>query len=217
MPAPWLDDLRGVRVLGLAAAGGQQAPLLAAAGARVTSFDLSEEQLARDARVAEREGLDLHCVQGDMADLSCFEDRSFDLVFNPASVCFVPDVRPVWRECSRVLRPGGRLLTGFINPAFYLVDPEEADRHGRLVVSARLPYREDDPAQLPRGRRSEVEGGDAMEFSHTLSHLIGGQTRAGLAVIDLYEDGWHAGARQPMDAFMSSFVATLSVRREDAG
>lgn len=217
VPDHWLGDLQGARVLGLAASGGQQAPLLAAAGASVTSFDLSDQQLAKDVQVARREGLDLHCVQGDMADLSCFADRSFDLVFNPVSVCFVPDVRPVWRECARVLRPGGRLLTGFMNPAFYLVDPDESDRHGRPVVRFCLPYSEDDPAQLTVRRRSEVEGGDAMEFSHTLARLIGGQTGAGFAVIDLYEDGWHDGAQQPMDTFMSSFVATLSVKRGDDG
>lgn len=37
--------------------GGQQAPVLAAAGADVVSFDLSDEQLRKDLDVAERENL----------------------------------------------------------------------------------------------------------------------------------------------------------------
>src|SRR5690606_7312110 len=114
-PKQWFGTLKGKDVLCLASGGGQQVPILAAAGGRVTSFDNSEEQLSRDRAVAEREGLGVETVQGDMADLSVFPDASFDLVFHPASNLFIPDVNPVWRECFRVLRPGGRLLSGFLN------------------------------------------------------------------------------------------------------
>jgi SAM-dependent methyltransferase len=115
VPATWLGTLRGKSVLGLASAGGQQGPLLAAAGAVVTVLDNSPAQLAQDRLVAEREGLSLTLIEGDMRDLSCLRDGSFDLVFHPCSNCFVPDVLSVWRECHRVLRPGGELLAGFVN------------------------------------------------------------------------------------------------------
>ena len=58
VPKAWFGDLRGQRVLCLASGGGQQAPILAAAGATVVSFDLSEEQLRKDQLVAERDRLD---------------------------------------------------------------------------------------------------------------------------------------------------------------
>jgi len=48
LPPDWLGEVRDRRILCLASAGGQQAPILAAAGARVTVFDLSAEQLGRD-------------------------------------------------------------------------------------------------------------------------------------------------------------------------
>jgi len=51
---------------------GQQGPILAAAGADATVFDNSPRQLQQDCQVAEREGLDLRTVEGDMRDLSCF-------------------------------------------------------------------------------------------------------------------------------------------------
>src|SRR4051812_30813782 len=54
VPRHWFGELRGARVLCLASGGGQQAPLLAAAGAVVTSFDASDAQLAADRHVAER-------------------------------------------------------------------------------------------------------------------------------------------------------------------
>lgn len=49
--------------------------MLAAAGAHVTVFDLSEQQLAQDRMVAERNGLQLSTVQGDMRDLACFDSQ----------------------------------------------------------------------------------------------------------------------------------------------
>ena len=72
--------------------------ILAAAGAVVTLLDGSPRQLGQDAFVAERDGLELRLVQGDMADLSAFGDASFDLVVNAISTLFVPDVGKVWRE-----------------------------------------------------------------------------------------------------------------------
>ncbi|MFZ1238202.1 MAG: class I SAM-dependent methyltransferase, partial [Anaerolineae bacterium] len=129
VPRSWFPDpLSGRDVLCLASGGGQQGPVLAAAGAQVTVFDNSPAQLARDREVAEREGLAIRTVQGDMADLSAFAAESFDLIFHPVSNLFAPDVRPVWRECYRVLRLGGALLAGFANPVRYLFDVELADQ-----------------------------------------------------------------------------------------
>jgi SAM-dependent methyltransferase len=120
VPASWFGDLHGKDVLCLASSGGQQAPVLAAAGANVVSFDLSEEQLKKDREVAERENLPVQCVRGDMADLGQLRDEAFHLIFHPLSNVFAPDVVPVWRECYRVLKPEGRLLAGMMNPCFFL-------------------------------------------------------------------------------------------------
>jgi len=110
VPAAWLPPMSACRVLCLAGAGGQQGPLLAAAGATVTVLDNSPAQLAQDRLVADREGLALETLVGDMADLSVLGDQSFDLIIHPVSNCFVPDVQPVWQEAFRVLRPGGAML-----------------------------------------------------------------------------------------------------------
>src|SRR5262249_37175453 len=83
VPRPWFPPLGDRDLLGLASGGGQQAPILAAAGARVTVLDNSPAQLAQDRLVAEREGLGIRTVEGDMADLRSFADASFDLVFHP--------------------------------------------------------------------------------------------------------------------------------------
>ncbi len=130
VPAAWLGPLSGLEVLALGSGGGQQAPLLAAAGARVLSFDASIEQLKLDLVTAKRAGHPLRCVLGDMADLSALLSNYFDLVVNPVSTVFLPEVRSVWREVARVLKPGGRLLTGVMNPAFFLFDHDPLPARG---------------------------------------------------------------------------------------
>ena len=85
IPVDWLGDVRQKKVLCLASGGGQQGPLLAAAGAEVTVFDNSDEQLKRDRQAAEAFHLPIKTVQGNMQDLSCFSAHSFDLIIHPVS------------------------------------------------------------------------------------------------------------------------------------
>ena len=113
IPSAWYPDLSGSDTLCLASGGGQQGPVLAAAGAVVTVFDNSPKQLAQDAMVGEREGLEIKTVEGDMRDLSCFDDDSFDLIVHPCSNGFVSNVLPVWREAFRVLAFGWCDACGF--------------------------------------------------------------------------------------------------------
>jgi SAM-dependent methyltransferase len=207
VPPDWIGDPEGKDVLCLASGGGQQAPLLAAVGARVVSFDLSDKQLDQDRLVAAREGLSIQCVQGDMADLSVLDNARFDLVFHPISNVFVPDVAPVWKECYRVLRPGGELLAGFMNPSFFLFDHSRDGASRELVARHRLPYSELDLDTLGPLRRQEVEGGEAMEFSHSLEAQIGGQLSAGFALIGFYEDWWDDEAT-PLNRLSPTSMAT---------
>ena len=62
--------------------------------------------------VAERDALEIATVFGDMRDLSAFDSGRFDLVFNPVSNAFCPELAPVWRECFRVLRPAALCRPG---------------------------------------------------------------------------------------------------------
>lgn len=210
VPSSWFPHLNGTSTLCLAAAGGQQAPVLAAAGAVVTVFDNSPKQLAQDRMVAQREGLSIDTVEGDMADLSQFDDETFDLIFHPCSNCFVPNVLPVWRECHRVLRPGGVLLSGFTNGVRYMFDDERAE-NGILNVSYRVPYSDLDYLDRPHVRQI-VEEGQPLEFGHTLEDQIGGQLNAGLIMTGFYEDRYDESAKDPLSQYMATFIATRSVK-----
>jgi SAM-dependent methyltransferase len=209
VPHDWFPELAGSEVLCLASGGGQQGPVLAAAGARVTVFDNSPRQLEQDRRVAQREGLDIATVEGDMADLSAFPDESFDLIFHPVSNTFSAQVRPVWRECHRVLRPGGALLAGFVNPVIYIFDFDLLDRENRMEVRHPLPY--SDLESLSPERRAQFEAeGIPLEFSHTLEDQIGGQLQAGLVLVDLYED-WETGD-EAINRYFPKYIATRAVK-----
>lgn len=209
VPRPWFGDLAGARVLCLASGGGQQGPILAAAGARVTVFDNSPQQLAQDRYVARREGLELATVEGDMRDLSALAAGAFDLIVHPVSNLFVPDVRPVWREASRVLRHGGALLAGFCNPILYLFDQELADE-GVLQVRHKLPY-SDLTSLSDEERAVYIADQQPLEFSHTLGDQIGGQIEAGFAIVGFYEDEW-PGTK--LNEYTPTFIATRAVKMD---
>lgn len=213
VPADWFPSqprLDGVDLLALASGGGQQVPIFAAAGARVTSFDASDIQLEKDLDTAARHGLSVSVEQGDMANLGRFADGSFDLIFNPVSNVFAEAVRPIWRECARVLRPGGRLLTGVMNPCFFLFDHRLAEETGELRVIHPLPYsdiKDMDGEMLEEQLDAEL----TLEFSHSLEDQLGGQCDAGLAITGLYEDGWDEES-SALHRWMPLFVATRSVK-----
>jgi SAM-dependent methyltransferase len=209
VPREWFPPLRDARVLCLASAGGQQAPILAAAGARVWVLDSSPRQLDQDRMVADRDRLELATVQGDMADLSVFDDGFFDLVYHPVSNCFAPDVQPVWREVFRVLRPGGRLLSGFANPVLYLFD-DELDSDGRLTVKHSIPYSDVESLSAEEKTRYRNEGWP-LEFGHTLDDQIGGQLDAGFVLAGFYEDSHHL-EDIPISRYTATFIATLAIK-----
>ena len=179
VPHEWFGELRGKKVLGLASGGGQQMPIFAALGDVCSVLDYSEKELASEKQVADREGYDIRIIRADMTKPLPFPDESFDLIFHPVSNCYVREVKPIWRECWRILKPGGLLLSGVDHYINYIVDAEE-----REIVN-HLPF---DPL-LNEDQRAQLERDDAgMQFSHSLEEQINGQLEAGFTLVSLYED-----------------------------
>jgi SAM-dependent methyltransferase len=139
-PYGWIPWETVTRVLCLGAGGGQQAPLLAALGCRVTAVDLCPEQLERDRAVAEQYGVEIELVEGDMLDLSPLHGCEFDLVYQALSACYVPDVRRIYREVARVLAPGGYYRVEHANPVtMQLPDLDAWDGSAYRLVRPQVP------------------------------------------------------------------------------
>lgn len=172
VPTDWLKDVKGRKVLCLAGAGGLQAPLLACAGAEVTVLDLSEKMLEKDVKIAEEEQLSICIEKGNMCDLSRFADGSFDYILNPSSLMYVPDVKPVFREVSRVLKTGGVFIMMAPNPVNYLCDFVEDETGGYYKAVNRMPYCSSDHDGMS----------DWVEYGHTMEEYIGGQIECGLVI-----------------------------------
>lgn len=204
VPRAWFGELRGRRVLGLASGGGQQMPVFAALGADCAVLDYSDKQIASERMVAAREGYAIQIVQADMTRPLPFEDGCFDLIFHPVSNCYIREVLPVWRECYRVLKPGGVLLSGLDTGVNFIVDEAEE----RIVN--RLPFDPvADPEQMEQLRTQDA----GVQFSHTLEDQIGGQLRAGFRLTDLYEDTNGEGRLHELN--IPSFIATRAVKQNN--
>lgn len=201
VPKSWFGELKGKRLLGLASGGGQQMPIFTALGAVCTVLDYSDKQLESERLVAERENYQIEIVKADMTKPLPFADESFDIIFHPVSNCYVREVEPIWRECFRILKKGGVLLSGLDNGMNFLFGEDETK-----VVNS-LPF---DPIANPEQRR-QLEADDCgMQFSHTLEEQIGGQLRAGFTLTDLYEDTNGQGFLHEMN--IPCFVATRAVK-----
>ena len=199
VPSGWLMSIKGANVLGLAAGGGQQGPLLTALGAKVTIMDFSQEQLSRERQVQRREGYEIRIVESDMTKRFPFEDREFDFILHPVSNVYVKEVLPVWKECNRVLKLGGYLIAGLDNGINYIVDENE-----EKIVSS-LPF---DPLANESHRHACMKENAGYQFSHGIEEQIGGQLKCGFTLLDVYADTNGEGRLDKMG--IPTFCATLS-------
>jgi SAM-dependent methyltransferase len=178
----WLGaSIAGKRVLCLAAGGGRQSALYAAAGAQVTVVDISPEMLALDRQVAAERGLDLRIVQASMDDLSMLPIAGYDIVIHPVSSCYVADLLAVYREVARVTEAGGVYISQHKTPTSLQTAVDPSPRGYELSE----PYYRSGP--LPEVVGSPHREPGTLEFLHRWEELLGAMCRAGFAIEDLIE------------------------------
>ncbi len=207
VPESWFPELAGRKILGLASGGGQQGPVFVAHGADVTIFDISGKQIESERFVAEREGYSIGAIKGDMTQPLPFGNSSFDIIFNPVSNCYIEKIQPVWDECSRVIRPNGILMVGFVKEEHSMFEPNFANEDV-LISRHRLPF--NPLTDLSEEKKREmIEKHVPFIFSHTLTEQIGGLMKAGFILTDIYEDGDGGGL---FDKYMNSYVAVRAIK-----
>lgn len=182
-PCGWLGgDVRGKRLLCLAAGGGRHSALYASAGARVTVVDLSPQVLRLDREMAESRGLKMEIIEASMDHMPMLGDGVFEIVIQPVSTCYVPDVGAVYREVARVTAVGGIYVSQHKQPASLQAEQAWAGR-GYLLSE---PYNRREPLPPVSSSSLHREAGTA-EFLHGWEALIGGLCRSGFVVEDLRE------------------------------
>ncbi len=195
-PGHWLaGDVAGRRLLCLAAGGGRHGPLFAAAGARVTVVDLSPAMLDLDRRVATARGLQVHTVEASMDELSALAAAAFDIVVQPVSTCYVPDIIEVYRQVARVTAPGGIYLSQHKQPTSLQSDYDPA---ARAYVLKEPYYRQG--ALPPAAAESLHREAGTVEYLHRWEELLGGMCRNGFHIEGVGEPA-HADTRAAPGAF----------------
>ena len=180
-------DVKGKKVLCLASGGRQQSIGFAMMGALVTVVDFSQEQLKKDELEANKHLLTIRILQSDMRDLSVLKTDEFDIVYQPYSINYVPEVQAVFDEVSRVLKPGGIYYLMFHNPfvqgswkdAFTGNPWSKEELWHEKGYPITLPYKDglpitvSDPSwNFKNSKGKTVKAAAAQEFKHTLSTII---------------------------------------------
>lgn len=182
------SDLTGKNVLCLASGGGQQSAAFALLGAVVSVFDISPSQLERDKAAAEHYGVEISLYQGDMRDLSCFDSNSFDMIWHPYSLTFIPDSRVVFHEVSRIIREGGLYHLMCANPFFSGLTHNDWNGEGYLL---KLPYNDESVTSYPDQEwvydqsQSFSKIQEPKEYTQTLSRIMNGLIKEGF-VLDYF-------------------------------
>jgi SAM-dependent methyltransferase len=174
-------NIAGKDVLCLASGGGQQSAVFSLLGARVTVVDLTEGQLRGDQEAAAHYGYEVITLQADMRDLGALDADTFDLVYQADSIAYVPDVREVYREVARVLRPGGLYRVKHYQPAIHFVEwqPRMARDSGGYRITK--PYAE----------RIDRRDDGGIEFRHYMDDIFNGLLDAGLSLQHVVDWGRH--------------------------
>lgn len=207
VPIEWYPVLKDANVLALASGGGQQVPCLAAAGANVTVYDFSAEQLKQDVLTCEKYGLKIQAIQGDMMDMSVLPSDSYEFIFHPCSNSFVPDLGPVWASCARVLKKGGVIMWGFTKAESMLLYKDPSTNV--YTLKYKMPY--SDTHSLTEEERSVyTNNNEPLIFGHSLEDQISVLLKNGFVLTDLFEDNW--GGDDPMDEYFNAFVACRAIK-----
>ena len=111
-----LGDVRGQRILELGCGGGQCCIAFAKRGALAVGLDISDEQIGFARTLAAQEEIDVAFIRGSATQLTDFQASAWDIVFSIYTFPYIDDMPRCLAECSRGLRPGGRLLFSLDHP-----------------------------------------------------------------------------------------------------
>lgn len=184
---PFVGTLRGKDVCHLQCHIGTDTVSLARAGARVTGLDFSDRALEVAARLAERAGVDVTWVLGDVLDARAHVDGDFDIVYTSVgTIGWLRDLDRWAMQITALLRPGGLFYIRDGHPMLYTIDEDADDdlvRH-RYFADGTAQMWDDDSTYAGDGR---VAHSRTYEWPHPLSETMNALISAGLRIEKLDE------------------------------
>lgn len=177
-----LGDVTDKDILEVGCGSAPCARWLAAQGARATAIDLSAGMLRHAAHLNDVTGITPGLVRANAERLP-FASSAFDIACSAfGAVPFVADVRPVFAEVARVLRPNGRWVFAVTHPMRWIF-PDDPGPAGLTVMTSyfdRTPYLEVDADGNPT----------YVEHHRTLGDYVRALTSSGFVIEDLIEPEW---------------------------
>ncbi len=178
--------LQGSAIIQLACNNGRELISVKKAGAaRCVGVDISDEFIAQARRMAAIAGTDIEFIRSSVYDLPRELEGQFDIVYITIGVLgWMPDLDAFLKLVGRLLKPGGQVFIYEMHPILNMYDGD----HG-LVPDASYfrtePFADaNEPDYL---HPDQVVSAVSYWFPHTLSDVIGGCLRHGLALTHFQE------------------------------
>jgi len=130
----YMDNLRGKKVL-VPSSGDNTAVFgFHLLGAKVTSCDITENQLENAKSVADKHGWDIEFICQDSMKLDKIKDSEYDLVYTSNGVhVWIDDLLGMYKNFNRVLKPGGYNIFFDTHPMGRPFD-DDGSRMGELKI-----------------------------------------------------------------------------------
>lgn len=113
-----IGDVKGKDILELGCGSANNGIVLALKGANVTGLDLSHEQLIIARENSNKHNVKINLFQGSMDNLSMFKSNSFDIIISIMAMNYIGNIKDVFMEVRRVLKPNGIFIYSACHPIY---------------------------------------------------------------------------------------------------
>jgi 2-polyprenyl-3-methyl-5-hydroxy-6-metoxy-1,4-benzoquinol methylase len=192
----WLNEIADKSVAVLGSGDNQVVFALAGKGAKVTSVDISEQQIVVARGRAAALGLKVEFVQADVVDLSSLGAATFDIVYTGGHVAvWVSDLQRYYSEAARLLKPDGLLIVSEYHPFRRVWKRSATALELGFNYFDRGPHRFEKVPDVLRSEPGELE---QFEFHWTVADYVAAILSSGCELVHAEEFGdaseWWEGA-----------------------
>jgi len=188
-----IGDLKEKKVLDAGCGEGSNTRILAKRGALMTGVDISRKMIAHARAAEKKEPLGIAYHVASFANLSMFEDATFNTVVSFMAMMDTPDYARAVKEIYRILKPGGDFFFNISHPCFMTMGFEWIrDKRGNPVKIAQCDYFSKEHF-IERWKFSGVENKDSVPpfaipyFGGTLSDYVNPLAEAGFVLKKIQE------------------------------